>query len=98
MNHVIICRNCVTHPDGNNTTFAGSKISILTKVNLKSGKMNKELMDSWSEQKAKLKKKFAALTDNDSMFDEGRKDEILGKLQMKLGKSKEELQKILGAL
>ena len=53
---------------------------------------------NWNEQKGKLKKKFAVLTDNDLMFEEGKKDEMLGKLQIKLGKSKEELKKIMEAL
>jgi len=48
---------------------------------------------NWNEQKGKLKQKFATLTDNDLMFEEGKKDEMLGKLQIKLGKSKEELKK-----
>ena len=50
---------------------------------------------NWDKQKGKLKQKFATLTDNDLMFAEGKKDEMLGKLQIKLGKSKEELQKIM---
>jgi uncharacterized protein YjbJ (UPF0337 family) len=53
---------------------------------------------NWNEQKGKLKKKFAVLTDNDLMFEEGKKDEMLGKLQIKLGKSKEELKKIMDTL
>jgi uncharacterized protein YjbJ (UPF0337 family) len=57
-----------------------------------------ELKGNWNEQKGKLKKKFAVLTDNDLMFEEGKKEEMLGKLQIKLGKSKEELQKILEEL
>ena len=56
-----------------------------------------EIKGSWNEQKGKLKQKFAVLTDNDLMFDEGKKDEMLGKLQMILGKSKEELEKIMGS-
>ena len=61
--------------------------------------MNKtELKGNWNEQKGKLKKKFALLTDNDLMYAEGKKDEMLGKLQIKLGKSKEELSKIIDAL
>ena len=53
---------------------------------------------NWNEQKGKLKQKFATLTDKDLMFEEGKKDEMLGKLQIKLGKSKEELKKIMEAL
>ena len=53
---------------------------------------------NWNEQKGKLKQKFAILTDNDLMFAEGKQDEMFGKLQIKLGKTKEELQKIISAL
>lgn len=52
----------------------------------------------WNEQKGKLKKKFAQLTDNDLMYAEGKKDEMMGKLQKKLGKTEEELRKIISAL
>ena len=58
----------------------------------------KEVKGNWNEQKGKLKQKFAALTDNDLMFAEGKKDEMLGRLQTKLGKTKEELHKIIAAL
>ena len=58
--------------------------------------MNKtELKGNWNEQKGKLKQKFANLTDDDLMFAEGKKDEMLGKLQKKLGKTKEELHNIM---
>jgi uncharacterized protein YjbJ (UPF0337 family) len=57
-----------------------------------------ELKGSWEEQKGRLKQKFATLTDNDFLFAEGKKEEMMGKLQIKLGKSKEELHKILAAL
>jgi len=54
-----------------------------------------ELKGNWKEQKAKFKKKFAVLIDNDLMFEESQKEEMLGKLQAKLGKTKEELNKLL---
>ena len=57
-----------------------------------------EVKGNWNEQKGKLKQKFAALTDNDLMFEEGKKEEMLGRLQIKLGKSKEELHKIISSL
>lgn len=61
--------------------------------------MNKDVIKgTWEEQKGKLKQKFAELTDNDLMFEEGKKDEMMGKLQVKLGKTKEELHEIFGAL
>ena len=57
-----------------------------------------ELKGNWNEKKAKLKQKFAVLTDNDLMFEEGRKEEMIAKLQIKLGKTKEELHKILDSI
>jgi uncharacterized protein YjbJ (UPF0337 family) len=57
-----------------------------------------EVKGNWNEQKGKLKQKFAALTDNDLLFDEGKQEEMFGKLQIKLGKTKEELHKIIAAL
>lgn len=57
-----------------------------------------EVKGTWNEQKGKLKQKFAMLTDNDLLFDEGKKDEMLGRLQLTLGKTKEELRAIIAAL
>ena len=57
-----------------------------------------ELKGNWNEQKGKLKQAFAVLTDDDLMYAEGKKDEMFGKLQIKLGKTKEELHAIITAL
>lgn len=57
-----------------------------------------ELKGNWNELKGKLKAQYATLTDNDLMFAEGKKEEMLGRLQVKLGKTKEELHDILSKL
>ena len=57
-----------------------------------------EIKGNWIEQKGKLKQKFSNLTDNDLLFAEGKKEEMLGRLQVKLGKTKAELQEIISAL
>jgi len=57
-----------------------------------------ELKGNWDEQKGKLKQKFAQLTDDDLLFAEGKKDEMLGRLQVKLGKSKDDFFKMLSDL
>ncbi len=57
-----------------------------------------EAKGNWNIQKAKLKKKYADLTDNDLMYEEGQREEMLGKLQVKLGKTKEELNAFLESL
>jgi uncharacterized protein YjbJ (UPF0337 family) len=57
-----------------------------------------ELKGNWNEQKGRLKQKFASLTENDLLLVEGKKDEMLGRLQVKLGKTKEELVKLISEL
>jgi len=57
-----------------------------------------EYKGNWNEQKGKLKQKFAILTDNDLLLVDGKKDEMLGRLQIKLGKTKEQLHEIIAAL
>jgi len=56
------------------------------------------LEGNWNEIKGKLKQKYATLTDNDLLLLEGKQDELLGRLQVKLGKTKEEIHAILGDL
>jgi uncharacterized protein YjbJ (UPF0337 family) len=53
---------------------------------------------SWNEVKGKLKQKYGQLTDNDLTFAEGKDDELLGRLQQRLGKSKEDLRKEIESL
>jgi uncharacterized protein YjbJ (UPF0337 family) len=56
--------------------------------------MNKlQFKGGWNEVKGKLKQKYGQLTDNDLTFAEGKDEELLGRLQTRLGKSKEELRK-----
>ena len=50
------------------------------------------------EIKGKLKQKFALLTDDDLLLTEGKHDELYGRLQKKLGKSKEEVEKLISEL
>ncbi len=56
-----------------------------------------QVKGNWNEQKGKLKQKFANLTDDDLMFADGKKDEMYGKLQKKLGKTREELDEVMSA-
>lgn len=53
---------------------------------------------NWSEQKGKLKSKFPVLTDADLTYENGKKDEMFGKIEKKLGKTKQELHDIIGKL
>ena len=57
-----------------------------------------ELKGNWDEQKGKLKQKYAQLTDDELLFAEGKKEEMLGRIQVKLGKTKDDFFKILSDL
>ena len=50
------------------------------------------LKGHWNEIKGKLKQKYGQLTDDDLTFTEGKEDEVLGRLQKRLGKSKEDVR------
>jgi uncharacterized protein YjbJ (UPF0337 family) len=54
---------------------------------------NLRIKGSWNEVKGKLKQKYGQLTDSDLAFAEGKDEELLGRLQQKLGKAKEDLRK-----
>jgi len=57
--------------------------------------MNKLIIKgNWNEIAGKLKQQFANLTDDDLLYKKGKEEELVGKLQNKLGKTKEELRKI----
>jgi uncharacterized protein YjbJ (UPF0337 family) len=61
--------------------------------------MNKlQIKGSWNELQGKLKQQYGNLTDDDLLFSEGKEDELLGRLQKRLGKSKDEVRQMLEKL
>jgi len=50
---------------------------------------------NWNERSGKIKQRFATLTDNDLLYEEGKEEELLGRLQQKLGKTRAEIEEIL---
>ena len=46
----------------------------------------------WNELKGKVKQQYADFTDGDLLYAEGKEDELLGRLQQKTGKTKEEVE------
>lgn len=59
---------------------------------------NLVLNGEWDEVRRKIKHIYGNLTDNDLLYVEGKDDELLGKLQKKLGKSKDELRQFVNNL
>ncbi len=54
--------------------------------------MKLQLKGSWNEVKGKLKQKYGQLTDDDLAFADGKEDELLGRLQKRLGRPKDEVR------
>lgn len=69
---------------GNKSTYNKEVMRYLT-----------ELKGNWNDIKEKLEQKFAMLTDNDLWFVEGEQDEMLGRIQLKLGKTNEEMNELI---
>ena len=53
------------------------------------------LEGNWNITKGKLKQKFAKLTDDDLRYKDGREDEMIGRIQKRLGKTREEVEKLI---
>ena len=52
-----------------------------------------KLNGAWNDVKGKAKKQYASLTDDDLLYEEGKDDELVGRIQKKLGKTKDEVIK-----
>jgi uncharacterized protein YjbJ (UPF0337 family) len=57
-----------------------------------------EIKGNWNEVKGKLKQKYAQLTDDDLMFEEGKEDEVIGRIQKRTGEAKENIRDFIGRL
>jgi uncharacterized protein YjbJ (UPF0337 family) len=57
-----------------------------------------KIKGNWNEIKGKLKQKYADLTDDDLLYEDGKEEELFGKIQQKIGKSKDEITKWIADL
>jgi uncharacterized protein YjbJ (UPF0337 family) len=57
-----------------------------------------EIKGKWNEWKGKLKQQYADLTEDDLKYEEGKDEELWGRLQQKTGKVKDDLVKWLKGL
>ena len=53
---------------------------------------------NWKVLKGKVKQEYAEVTDDDLKYVEGKEDELMGRIQMKIGKSKEEVNEFIDSL
>lgn len=59
---------------------------------------NDKIKGNWNELKGTLKQQFATLTDNYLMYVEGKEDELHGRLQQRLGKTKDEVDQLINTI
>ncbi len=55
---------------------------------------SEEIKGNWNVFKGKLKQQYAELTDDDLMYEEGKEDEMWGRIEKKVGKTKKEIQSL----
>lgn len=56
------------------------------------------MIGNWKEKKGKLKQKYAKLTDDDLKYTEGKEEELIGRIQKRLGVSKREARKMVDTI
>ena len=54
-----------------------------------------QLKGNWNIVKGKIKQKFAHLTDDDLQYVEGKEDELIGRIQKRTGRTKEQVEQTL---
>ena len=59
------------------------KLSIMDKLRFKG---------NWNELKGRAKQEWADLTDDDLLYEEGKEDELIGRIQTKTGRTKDEIR------
>ena len=57
-----------------------------------------KLKGNWDQIKGSLKQKWAELTDDELLYEEGKEDEFIGKIQQKTGETKEAINNFIEKL
>lgn len=55
-----------------------------------------KIRGNWNVIKGKLKQEYGELTDDDLAYEAGKEDELLGRLEVKLGKTKDDINEVIG--
>lgn len=62
------------------------------------GSTNDKIRGNWNELKGKLQAKYGELTDDDLAYQQGKEDELIGRIQKRIGESKDEVKRIIDNL
>jgi uncharacterized protein YjbJ (UPF0337 family) len=61
--------------------------------------MNEEtLKGKWDVLKGKLKQQYAGLTDDDLLYEEGKDDELYGRIGTRIGEAKDKVKELVAKL
>jgi uncharacterized protein YjbJ (UPF0337 family) len=60
--------------------------------------LNDKLKGNWNLIKGNLKQKWADLTDDELLYEEGKEEELLGRIQKKTGETKDSLNKFIESM
>ena len=53
---------------------------------------------NWNEISGKLKQKYANLTDDDLLFVKGKEEELVGRIEKRIGQTREKIRKLISKL
>ncbi|MCX2743068.1 CsbD family protein [Mangrovivirga sp. M17] len=62
------------------------------------GATEDKIKGNWNQVKGKLKEEYGELTDNELVYEEGKEDELLGRIQEKTGKTKQEVKEFIDSI
>ncbi|WP_425420765.1 CsbD family protein [Phaeodactylibacter xiamenensis] len=62
------------------------------------GSTNDKIRGNWNELKGKLQAQYGELTDDDLAYQQGKEDELIGRIQKRIGESKDEVKRIIDNL
>lgn len=62
------------------------------------GATEDKMKGNWNQLKGKIKQQYGELTDDDLAYEEGSEDRVIGKIQEKTGKTKDEITKFINEL
>ncbi|MEM7572209.1 MAG: CsbD family protein [Bacteroidota bacterium] len=57
-----------------------------------------KIQGNWNQLKGKIKEEYGELTDNDLTYEEGKEDQLIGRIQEKTGKTKQEVKDFIDSL
>lgn len=59
------------------------------------GATEDKIKGNWNQVKGNLKQEYGDLTDDDLKYEEGKEDELIGRIQEKTGESKDKIKSVI---